>query len=128
MPNIGVADIFSIESSSRRTITSRGSSRDGSQNQSISDVILSGRSFALWIAQSMSPLSKAASSASVKKSLGLFKRLVFLSRSPFVLIVVISNRCGAILHSILLSAPSACVIASLLGRVPTLKIIGDFFI
>lgn len=76
----------------------------------------------------MVPLSKAVSSSWVKKLAGLWRRSVVRSRSPRVDRGWISNRWGLSCFSIRSRAVRACVTARLLGRVPTLKVMGDLFI
>ena len=100
MPKIGFGGRSSRVWLARRTRASRGSSRWGSQNQSISEERGSGRSLALCRAQSIVPSSRAASSSLVKKSAGLWRRSVERSRSPAVDKGWISNRWGSISSSI----------------------------
>ena len=73
-----------LRPSALTTQQSRGSSRFGNQNQSRSSAMGDGRSFAEWMAKSISPRRTAASRSRVKKSGALRSMGVARSRSPGV--------------------------------------------
>ena len=104
-----------------RIRTSRGSSRQGSQNQSSPSHTGSGTSLALCTAQSNSPPKTFSSRSRVKKSAGLSRRSVSKSRSPGEVKVTSSKRQSGNSDSSLSNALRVCIRASSLLRVPTLK-------